>query len=68
MRTVINPARALIAAAQKNDQAGCLEMLKCNSIEINLPDEHGNTALHYCVQQNNVMLVPKIDIGYTLPR
>jgi ankyrin repeat protein len=60
IRTVINPTRAFIAAAQKNDPDTCLDMLNHKSIEINLPDELGNTALHYCVKNNNEEMVKEL--------
>ena len=57
---VIQPTRTFIAAAQKNDQSTCLNMLEHDTLEINLPDGRGNTALHYCVQQNSTQMVREL--------
>jgi ankyrin repeat protein len=60
IRTVITPTRAFIEAIKNDDQVRCLDILRHNSIEVNLPDEHGNTALHHCVLHNNVTMIKEL--------
>jgi len=60
IKKVIKPSYDFIEAAKNNEQERCLNLLKYSTIEINLVDGQGNTALHYCVQHANTQLIKEL--------
>jgi hypothetical protein len=56
----VRTSDAFIETARNNEQDHCLNLLKHSTLEINLPDGQGNTALHYCVQHANATLIKEL--------